>query len=171
MATYIVGDIQGFKQKFLKLLENFNFDPSKDRLFLAGDLVNRGPDSLGTMREVIKLGSAVRCVLGNHDIYLLALYYAPELFSKQNHNMVDILSSPDLKQIVAFLENSPLAIYDKNENFFLSHAGLYPMWTVEKGIQLSNSWLKGFTNSKKKKNFLLICFPIIRRTGMNVDQK
>ena len=158
MATYIVGDIQGFKQKFLKLLENFNFDPSKDRLFLAGDLVNRGPDSLGTMREVIKLGSAVRCVLGNHDIYLLALYYAPELFSKQNHNMVDILSSPDLKQIVAFLENSPLAIYDKNENFFLSHAGLYPMWTVEKGIQLSNSWLKGFTNSKNKKKFLTDMF-------------
>ena len=71
MATYIVGDIQGFKQKFLRLLKNFNFDPSKDRLFLAGDLVNRGPDSLGTIKEVMKLGPSVKSVLGNHDVYLL----------------------------------------------------------------------------------------------------
>ena len=63
--------------------------------------------------------------------------------------MMDILSSSDLREIVTFLENSPLAIYDKNENFFLSHAGLYPMWTIEKGIQLSNIWLKGFYQLQK----------------------
>ena len=158
MATYIVGDIQGFKQKFLRLLKNFNFDPSKDRLFLAGDLVNRGPDSLGTIKEVMKLGSSVKSVLGNHDVYLLALYYAPEIFDKPKHNMMDILSSPDLTNIIAFLQKLPLAIYDKNDQFFLSHAGLYPMWTIEEGVLLSNKWLSKFTVSKNKKKFLTEMF-------------
>ena len=158
MATYIVGDVQGFKLKFLKLLKTFKFDPSKDRLFLAGDLVNRGPDSLGTIKEIMKLGSSVSCVLGNHDVYLLALYYTPEKFDSPKHNMMDILSSPDLGDIIAFLQKCPLAIYDKSDNFFLSHAGLYPMWTVEEGVLLSNKWLDQFTYTNDKKKFLTEMF-------------
>ena len=148
MATYTIGDIQGFKEKFVKLLNLINFNPSKDRLFLAGDLVNRGPDSLGTLREIINLGPSVNCVLGNHDIFLLALYYAPELFDKPKHNMQDVLTSPDLKKIISYVERIPLAIYDKKEDFFLSHAGLYPMWSIEDAVTLSQIWTAKFNRTK-----------------------
>ena len=158
MATYVVGDLQGFKITFLELLDRINFNPSSDKLFLAGDLINRGPDSLGTLHEINKLGQSTQSVLGNHDIYLLALYYAPKLFDRPKHEMDDILAAPDLKEIVNKLERMPLAIYNKEQDFFLSHAGLYPMWSIQEGLALADQWTSKFENVKNKQKFFIEMF-------------
>ena len=92
MATYAVGDIQGCLDEFLELLELIQFDKAKDKIWLTGDLVNRGPDSLETLREIKAMGQSVISVLGNHDLYLIALARVPEIFSRYKHTLHDILS-------------------------------------------------------------------------------
>ena len=98
MATYAVGDIQGCLDEFLELLELIQFDEAKDKIWLTGDLVNRGPNSLETLREIKAMGQSVISVLGNHDLYLIALARVPEIFSQYKHTLHDILSSNDKDQ-------------------------------------------------------------------------
>ncbi len=83
MAHYAIGDLQGCHAEFMALLERLRFDPGSDRLWLTGDLVNRGPASLAVLREVKSLGRAVTVVLGNHDLHLLALAFAPKTVKRR----------------------------------------------------------------------------------------
>ncbi|MFT5114694.1 MAG: bis(5'-nucleosyl)-tetraphosphatase (symmetrical) [Parasphingorhabdus sp.] len=134
MAVYAVGDIQGCRESLFKLLEKIQFSPEKDQLFLVGDLINRGPDSLGTLRLIMQLGDSVRCVLGNHDLNTLAV---SEGFRpiKPKDTIADVLNAPDSNDLLNWLRSQPLMI---NDNYaVLVHAGIYPGWSIEKAASLA----------------------------------
>lgn len=134
MATYAVGDIQGCCTELRQLLELIRFDPATDRLWLVGDLVNRGPDSPGVLRLVKSLGEAAITVLGNHDLHLLAVAEgAVELHRSDTLN--DILTAPDRAELLAWLRAQRMLYVEGNT--VLVHAGLLPGWDVSKAQQLA----------------------------------
>ena len=111
MRLFAIGDIQGCAAAFDALLRKIAFRPSRDRLWLVGDLVNRGPDSLGVLRRVMGLGRSVTCVLGNHDLHLLATVAGRRELSPAD-TFRDVLEAPDLGAIVDWLRRQPLLRYD-----------------------------------------------------------
>ncbi len=127
MALYAIGDLQGCYDQFLRLLERIGFDPSKDRLWLTGDLVNRGPKSLAVLRFVRKLGPAATTVLGNHDLHLLALYYGAS--DRYRESLEEVLRAPDADELIAWLRHRP--ILHLEGSLCLVHAGLPPQWDRE----------------------------------------
>lgn len=128
MANYIVGDIQGCYDELILLLERANFSPIHDTLWLAGDLVARGPKSLETLEFIISLGSAAKTVLGNHDLHLLAISLG--LFKpKDKDKTAPIIESPKLTQFVEWLRFQPLLL--EHPSFVLCHAGISPQWDID----------------------------------------
>ena len=134
MATYAIGDIQGCFASFLALLERCAFDPAHDRLWLVGDLVNRGPRSLETLRFVRDLGTSAVTVLGNHDLYLLML---AEGFGKRGKDdtLDEILTASDCDELLDWLRQQPLCHVEGG--FCLVHAGLLPQWTAVEARRLA----------------------------------
>jgi len=135
MATYAIGDIQGCFCSLKALLERVSFDPSKDRLWLVGDLVNRGPDSLETLRFVRDLGPAAITVLGNHDLYLLMVAYGSIRSRGKDDTIQAILDAPDREALLAWLRTRPLMHVENG--FAMVHAGLLPGWTVTQARALA----------------------------------
>jgi bis(5'-nucleosyl)-tetraphosphatase (symmetrical) len=129
MAHYAIGDIQGCHQAFTALLDALSFDAARDRLWLVGDLVNRGPDSLGVLRTVMALGDCVTCVLGNHDLHLLATVAGGRELSAED-TFGDVLAAPDSTALVDWLRRRPLLHHDEAAGRVLVHAGLPPAWTA-----------------------------------------
>jgi bis(5'-nucleosyl)-tetraphosphatase (symmetrical) len=129
MRLFAIGDIQGCSAAFDLLLRKIAFRPARDRLWLVGDLVNRGPDSLGVVRRVMSLGRSVTCVLGNHDLHLLATVAGRRELSPAD-TFHDVLEAPDLGAIVDWLRRRPLLHYDAESRRVLVHAGIPPPWTV-----------------------------------------
>ncbi|MGB5257461.1 MAG: symmetrical bis(5'-nucleosyl)-tetraphosphatase [Woeseiaceae bacterium] len=134
MAVYAIGDIQGCYDPFRRLLDAIQFDPSHDTLWLTGDLVNRGPKSLKTLRYVKSLGDAVVTVLGNHDLHLLALEAGVLRFGRRFGSLKNVLSAPDAEELCDWLRHQPLAYYDKQLDTLLVHAGTLPQWSVRKTL-------------------------------------
>jgi bis(5'-nucleosyl)-tetraphosphatase (symmetrical) len=134
MATYAIGDVQGCLASFQQLLNRIGFTPGSDRLWLVGDLVNRGPDSLGTLRFIKKLGTAVRLVLGNHDLFLLAAAEGITTLRPKD-TIHDILSADDRSELIDWLRRQPL--HHREGSFFMVHAGLLPQWTIEEATALA----------------------------------
>ena len=134
MATYAIGDIQGCFDSFTRLLERCAFDPAQDTLWLVGDLVNRGPRSLETLRFVRSLGSAAITVLGNHDLSLLM---ASEGFGKKGKGDTfdEILVAPDRYELLDWLRHQRLCHVEGA--YCLVHAGLLPQWSVAKARSLA----------------------------------
>jgi bis(5'-nucleosyl)-tetraphosphatase (symmetrical) len=132
MSTYAIGDPQGCHASLLRLLDEVKFDPAADRLWLVGDLVNRGPDSLGVLRFVKSLGSAAICVLGNHDLHLLAL---AEGFGRahKGDTLDAVLAAPDRDELLHWLRQRKLAW--REGDFLMVHAGVLPGWTVDDTLQ------------------------------------
>ncbi|MGH8250488.1 MAG: symmetrical bis(5'-nucleosyl)-tetraphosphatase [Steroidobacteraceae bacterium] len=130
MATYAIGDLQGCHAEFMALLERLRFDASRDRLWLTGDLVNRGPASLACLREVRALGDSVTTVLGNHDLHLLALAWAPAQVKRREPELQAVLDAPDAADLLAWLAARPLLHRDRSVGWTLIHAGLPPQWTL-----------------------------------------
>jgi bis(5'-nucleosyl)-tetraphosphatase (symmetrical) len=138
MPTYAIGDLQGCIQPFETLLERFDFDPATDRLWLVGDLVNRGPASLPVLRRLMALGDAVTIVLGNHDLHLLAVAAGARKQGRLD-TLHDVLAARDLPDIVAWLRRQPLAaraaIPDRATgrvvDTLMVHAGALPVWSVD----------------------------------------
>ena len=130
MAVYAVGDIQGCHDEFLALLERIRFEPGSDRLWLVGDLVNRGPRSLDVLRTVRDLGAAAVTVLGNHDLHLLALAGGHRR-RRSEPQLEPILRAPDCEELLAWLAARPLVHRDTELGWTLVHAGLPPQWTLE----------------------------------------
>lgn len=128
MATYAVGDLQGCHAPLLRLLDQVKFDRTADRLWLVGDLVNRGPDSLAVLRFVKSLGDAAICVLGNHDLHLLALAEGYGRAHKGD-TLEPILAASDRDDLLHWLRCRKLAWCQNG--FLMVHAGVLPAWTVE----------------------------------------
>jgi bis(5'-nucleosyl)-tetraphosphatase (symmetrical) len=130
MALYAIGDIQGCAAQFNALLRKISFRPSRDRLWLVGDLVNRGPDSLGVLRRVMGFGRSVTCVLGNHDLHLLATVAGRREMSPAD-TFHDILEAPDAAEIIDWVRHRPLLHHDAAARRVLVHAGIPPVWNVQ----------------------------------------
>ncbi len=129
MSIYAIGDIQGCFDELMRLLDVIEFDKKHDQLWFAGDLVNRGPKSLETLRFVKSLGSSAVTVLGNHDLHLLATAFRLRSPHKKD-SLSDILQAPDCDELLAWLRHRPLFHY--NDSFCLLHAGLPPQWDFSK---------------------------------------
>ena len=128
MATYAIGDIQGCFDEFQNLLELISFGPN-DRLWLCGDLVNRGPKSLETLRFIKQLGDQAHSVLGNHDLHLLAVHH-DRVRKKKSDTLDEILNAADREELMHWLQQQPLLHTDPALNFSMVHAGIPPDWTI-----------------------------------------
>ncbi|MDR2637719.1 MAG: symmetrical bis(5'-nucleosyl)-tetraphosphatase [Zoogloeaceae bacterium] len=135
MAIYAIGDIQGCFDAFTRLLRACAFDPQKDRLWLTGDLVNRGPRSLATLRYVKSLGDAAVVVLGNHDLYLLLIAEIEGARRAKDDTLQEILDAPDRAELLDWLRHRPLCHVEGE--YCLVHAGLLPQWGVKKARSLA----------------------------------
>lgn len=131
MAQYVIGDLQGCYDPFRRLLDKIAFDPGKDRLWLTGDLVNRGPKSRKTLRFVRKLGDAAITVLGNHDLHLIAMANDIKRAGTDYGPLQKILAKDDCSELVDWLRYRPLAHYSFDLNTLMVHAGIPPQWSVE----------------------------------------
>jgi bis(5'-nucleosyl)-tetraphosphatase (symmetrical) len=130
MALWAIGDLQGCHAEFMALLGRIRFDAGRDRLWLTGDLVNRGPASLAVLRAVKGLGDAATVVLGNHDLHLLAMAYAPKTVRKREPELVEVLEAPDAPGLLEWLRTRPLLHRERGVPWTLVHAGLPPQWTL-----------------------------------------
>lgn len=131
MATYAIGDIQGCHRALRALLARIAFDPARDRLWFAGDLVNRGPESLEALRLVRSLGDRAITVLGNHDLHLLAAAVYPERYLRKKDTLAPVLAAPDRDELLAWLRGLPLMHRDPALGFTLVHAGIAPAWDLD----------------------------------------
>lgn len=129
MTRYAVGDLQGCLQPLQCLLEQVAFNPDRDELWLVGDLINRGPQSLETLRFVHNLDTCTRVVLGNHDLHFLAIALNTRRAGKSD-TFDELLSAPDRRQLVDWLMNQPLLHSDSSGDFHMVHAGIPPQWDL-----------------------------------------
>lgn len=134
MAVYCVGDVQGCDAPLGRLLAEIDFSPSRDTLFVLGDLVNRGPASAQVLRRLMALGPAARCVLGNHDLHLLAVAAGAGRL-KPLDTLDELLQAPDREAMLEWLRQQPLAIWQ--HDVLMVHAGVLPSWTVEYTLALA----------------------------------
>ena len=134
MAIYAIGDIQGCFEEFRQLLDGCRFDLREDRLWLVGDLVNRGPQSLETLRYVKAMGSSCVTVLGNHDLHLLAVASGHER-QRAGDTLSPVLEASDREDLLNWLRGRPLA--HREDGFFLVHAGLLPQWDADVALKLA----------------------------------
>lgn len=135
MAVYAIGDVQGCYDELIKMLDQIKFDPASDQIWLAGDLVNRGPKSLEVLRLAKSLGDRCICVLGNHDLHLLA--NAAGVIDYQHHmdTIQQVLNAPDRDELMLWLRHQPLFYHDATLRFSMVHAGLPPDWSVDEALQ------------------------------------
>ncbi len=134
MATYAIGDVQGCYDALRRLLDIVKFDPPRDTLWLVGDLVNRGPQSLETLRFVKNLGNAAVTVLGNHDLHLLVVAAG---YSKKQHGdtLEDIQHAPDREELLHWLRRQKLM--HASDGYAMVHAGLLPQWSIAQALTLA----------------------------------
>lgn len=134
MSTYAIGDLQGCHAALEKLLERIEFDPARDKIWLVGDLINRGTASAKVLRWAMGMGDALVMVLGNHDLHTLAVAegFVP---LHRSDTIQDILQAPDRDELLGWLRRQPLA-YGENGHFMV-HAGLLPQWTAEQALALA----------------------------------
>jgi bis(5'-nucleosyl)-tetraphosphatase (symmetrical) len=134
MALYLIGDVQGCNAALGQLLDKLAFSPSRDTVFLLGDLVNRGPDSLGVLRRVIALDGAAQALLGNHDLHLLATASGVRK-PHRNDTVDDILDAPDRDALLTWLRHRPMAL--QAQGWLMVHAGVLPAWDVAQTLALA----------------------------------
>ena len=142
MTDYAIGDIQGCYERLLDVLAKVDFSPSRDRLWVAGDLINRGPSSLETLRYIESLGSSGVVVLGNHDLHLLAVALGGHAL-KNKDTLSDILEAPDHEHLFDWLRQQNLCIHDPDRNFVMVHAGLPHIWSVDEAVQEVEEVIRG----------------------------
>jgi bis(5'-nucleosyl)-tetraphosphatase (symmetrical) len=132
VATWVIGDVQGCADALERLLAALPFDPARDRLWFAGDLVNRGPDNLGVLRRVRGLGDRAVTVLGNHDVHLLSVA-AGQRKARGRDTLADVLAAPDRDELLTWLRSRPLL--HQEDGHLLVHAGLHPDWSIDDAVR------------------------------------
>lgn len=141
MPTYAIGDVQGCRQALESLLLHLDYQSDRDQLWFTGDLVCRGPDSLGCLRFIRSLSPQPIVVLGNHDLHLLALAeQPPAVLSGENASLAAILQAPDRVELLAWLRSQPLIHYDETFNCLLVHAGIPPSWDLSTALQQAQAF-------------------------------
>jgi bis(5'-nucleosyl)-tetraphosphatase (symmetrical) len=163
MAHYAVGDIQGCYDPLVALLDKVNFDQSSDTLYCVGDLVNRGPKSLKTIRLLKSLGNQCVSVLGNHDIHLLAMMYGVREH-RPHDTLKKIIEAPDAQEIADWLRNLPLLYTNDSRKFLMCHAGLYPWWTLKQAKKFALDVEETFKNEAQ-------CVKLLKRIYNNSPSK
>ena len=133
MATYWVGDLQGCNASFGHLLDALDFSPSRDRLVVLGDLINRGPDNLGILSRLMTYGASATCLLGNHDLFVLAAYHGVKAL-KRGDTVQDVFNSPQAAGLMDWLAHRPMVWHEAG--CLLVHAGVLPQWTSEETLKL-----------------------------------
>jgi bis(5'-nucleosyl)-tetraphosphatase (symmetrical) len=136
MAVWAVGDIQGCFQTLLRLLDKIKFDWQKDKLWVCGDLVNRGPQSLETLNYLYQHRDRVKLVLGNHDLHMLAIA-SGVLPIKRKDTFVDVLEAPNRQHLIDWLLQQPLARYNKKHKTLMVHAGIAMHWDLKQTLECS----------------------------------
>ena len=134
MALYLIGDVQGCDGALGRLLEKIGFSASRDHLFMLGDLVNRGPDSAAVLRRLMALGPSATCLLGNHDLSLLAVAHglrAPH----RNDTMDSVLQSPDREAMLDWLRHQRMALHA--HGLLMVHGGVLPQWDLAQTLRLA----------------------------------
>lgn len=134
MALYLIGDVQGCNGALGRLLDAIGFSASRDTLYLLGDLVNRGPDSAGVLRRLMALGSSAHCVLGNHDLSLLAVAQGVRK-PHRNDTIGPLLDARDRPELIEWLRHRPLALHA--HGVLMVHAGVLPAWDVPTTLALA----------------------------------
>ncbi|MCC2674373.1 MAG: Bis(5-nucleosyl)-tetraphosphatase, symmetrical [Ramlibacter sp.] len=134
MAHYLVGDIQGCDAPLGRLLEKIGFSPSRDTLYVLGDLVNRGPSSAAVLRRLMAYGDSAHSLLGNHDLSLLAVAHGHRA-PHRNDTMDDILGAPDREAMLAWLRHRSMAIHA--HGILMVHGGVLPQWTLQQTLELA----------------------------------
>ena len=137
MALYLIGDVQGCDGALQQLLDTIGFSPSRDTLVLLGDLVNRGPDSLAVVRRLMALDGAAHCLLGNHDLHLLAVAHGVRP-PHRSDTLNEILQAPDRARLLDWLRTRPLAMHV--QGWLLVHAGVLPSWDTSQTLRLAGEF-------------------------------
>ena len=137
MTTYAIGDVHGCLESLQRLLEKIHFDPLQDCLWFSGDLVNRGPQSLETLRFIRDLGDKACTVLGNHDIALLGVACGALPYDSKRHTFSDILAANDREELIHWLCQQPLIHQDLTLKFTLIHAGILAPWDLPQALRLA----------------------------------
>ena len=138
MALYLIGDLQGCNSALQRLLAEISFSPSRDTLYTLGDLVNRGPDSAGTLRSLMALGDSAKCLLGNHDLHLLAVAHCVRK-PHGGDTIHDVLQAPEREVMLRWLRQQRLAMFEQHSggNYLMVHAGVLPTWTATQAVSLA----------------------------------
>ena len=131
---YFIGDLQGCNAPLQNLLRKIDFSPSRDTLYLLGDLVNRGPDSLGVLRCLMTLGDSAKCVLGNHDLHLLARWQGARKAGRKD-TLQAVLDAPDLEALMDWLRHRSMAI--QAHAWLMVHAGVLPQWDLQQTLAVA----------------------------------
>jgi bis(5'-nucleosyl)-tetraphosphatase (symmetrical) len=134
MALYLIGDVQGCDEALDRLLTHIDFSPSRDTLYLLGDLVNRGPDNAGVLRRLMALGSSAQCLLGNHDLHLLAMWVKARKPNTLDTTQ-DVLQAPDAHDMLNWLRHQHMAL--RVGQVLMVHAGVLPQWTADQTMTLA----------------------------------
>jgi bis(5'-nucleosyl)-tetraphosphatase (symmetrical) len=135
MAVYLVGDIQGCDAALVQLLAKIDFSASRDSLFVLGDMVNRGPDSAATLRRLMGMGHSAQCVLGNHDLHLLAVAQGVRPAGRRD-TLACVLEAPDATDMLDWLRQQHMALLA--HDILMVHAGVLPSWTVVQTLALAS---------------------------------
>lgn len=138
MALYLIGDVQGCDADLQRLLHKIDFSPSRDTLYQLGDLVNRGPDSADVLRRMVRYGDAARCLLGNHDLHLLAIAHGVRQ-PHRNDTLGGVLGAPDRAALLEWLRQQRLAMLETvaGQPLLMVHAGVLPGWSATNTIALA----------------------------------
>lgn len=152
MATYAIGDVQGCFDELQDLLSVIGFEPSRDRLWFAGDLVNRGPKSLEVLRFVSELGDRARVVLGNHDLHLVAAS-AGVREPRSQDTFMPVLEASDGDELIRWLASRSMLVHQEDPSFTMIHAGLPPEWDLAHAMELADE-VEAALASDKRQGFL-----------------
>ena len=139
MALYCIGDIQGCDSALERLLDVIDFSASRDTVYLLGDLVNRGPNSAAVLRRCMAANGALHCLLGNHDLHLLASAYGVRKPSRRD-TLASVLDAPDCPALLDWLRQQPLARQHRlaGESLLMAHAGVLPAWSAQEALTLAD---------------------------------